>query len=475
MPGLAELETLAAKALAYADYPQRAWVPPRRDAEGRSVHDVVIVGAGLNGLAIAFGLLRERVTGIKVIDRSPEGLEGPWLTYARMRRLRTPKTLVGPDLGMWPLSFPAWYAARFGEDAWQSLGRATNAEWMDYLAWFRRTAAIPVENEVSLELIRPGEDHLLLDLRRGERRETVAARKLVLAGGMTAAGGGTVPRFVKDALPPERYMHSADAIDFCALEGKRVAVLGAGASAFDNAAVALEHGAAEVHLFARRARIEQLNIKKALEFTAFLRHFGDLDMGQRWELMATLARYSVPPPPHSIQRCTDHANFRMWTSAPWQGLAMEKDVVHITTPAGVARVDTVILAAGFSVDLAARPELRRIRDDIALWHDVYLPPDDGTPPEIRARLLAHPHLGPAFEYRPKPERHAPWLKHIHDFGLASVQSMGPVCVGLNGMKFGPTRLVQGLVKALFLEDAEAHMAAVRAYEQAQIEADPTTI
>ena len=48
--------------------------------------------------------------------------------------------------------------------------------------------------------------------------------------------------------------HAAQPIDFASLRGKRVAVIGAGASAFDNAATALEAGAAEVHLFCRRAR-----------------------------------------------------------------------------------------------------------------------------------------------------------------------------------------------------------------------------
>jgi hypothetical protein len=75
------------------------------------------------------------------------------------------------------------------------------------------------------------------------------------------------------------------------------------------------------------------------------------------------------------------------------------------------------------------------------------------------RLGRHPYLGAHFEFRPKAGHNAPWLARIHDFGLSSVQSLGPVTVGLNGMKYGPSRLVQGISRSLFLEDAAHHEAA----------------
>src|SRR5271163_4264479 len=65
-------------------YPAGAWVEPLTDAAGQPVHDVVIVGGGQSGLAIAQGLIRDGVRNILVLDRNPAGLEGPWLTYARM-------------------------------------------------------------------------------------------------------------------------------------------------------------------------------------------------------------------------------------------------------------------------------------------------------------------------------------------------------------------------------------------------------
>ena len=62
----------------------------------------------------------------------------------------------------------------------------------------------------------------------------------------------------------------AQPINFASLRGKNVAVVGAGASAFDNAAAALEAGAAEVHLFCRRGEIQVIQPYRWLTFAGRL-------------------------------------------------------------------------------------------------------------------------------------------------------------------------------------------------------------
>lgn len=455
---LAALERQAAADLDYLDYPMRSWVVQKSHEQGLKVHDVVIAGGGINGLAAAFGLLRERITNIAVFDRGEEGFEGPWLTFARMRGLRTHKNLVGPDLGLPSLSFPAWYRAAFGNDAWTALDKATNREWMDYLRWFRRVAGIPMQNGVEVTNVRPDGEFLRVEIKEGGEIRQIAARRVVLAGGVLSAGGPEIPAFISAALPSNRWAHSSDSIDFSRLQGKRVAVLGAGASAFDNAAVALEHGAAQVHLFARRTSIEQASGKGALEFSGFLRHFGDLPDDAKWRIIRRLATFSVPPPPSSVERCERHSGFRVSTSCPWNDVRLQDDEIRVDTPQGPFSFDFAILATGFAVDLSRRSELSEIADDIALWSDVYAPPP-GERPEMAERLGRHPYLGASYQLLPKPGRNAPWLAHIHDFGLASIQSLGPITVGLNGMKYGPLRLIQGISRSLFLEDAALHEAA----------------
>lgn len=452
---LQALEAQARADLHYLNAPDAAWVKPL-EADGHPVLDVVVVGGGLSGLGIAHGLQREQVRNIVVIDKAEAGQEGPWLSYARMPTLRTAKALIGPDLGMPSLSFPAWFTASFGSDAWDALTLAPVQTFVDYLRWFRRVADIPVRNDVELLEVAPHACGLVLQVNVEGRREQWYTRKLVLATGL-AAGGAVLPVQVTTAVPAHQRAHSSDPIDFHALRGKRVAVLGAGASAFDNAAMALEHGAAAVTLYARRASIEQPAIRAPLENAGLYRHYPLLSDAQRWRIMRLLARHSTPPPPYSVERCTRHAAFTLHVSCPWQQVQWHDGVIQLHTPAGVHEADFIILATGFSIDVAQRPELRDLHPSIARWQDVYAPPADDRP-DVVAALAASPYLGTAFEYQAKPGHDAPWLSHVHDFGLAGLLSMGRISQGIPGMRFGPERLVHGITQALFLADADWHEA-----------------
>lgn len=108
--------------LSYLAYGGADWVRPLEHPEGH-VYDVVIVGGGQSGLGAAFGLLRERISNIVVIDENKEGQEGPWETYARMVTLRTPKHLTSIDLGIPSLTFRAWREAQTGPEGWAAVDK----------------------------------------------------------------------------------------------------------------------------------------------------------------------------------------------------------------------------------------------------------------------------------------------------------------------------------------------------------------
>ena len=117
-------------------------------------------------------------------------------------------------------------------------------------------------------------------------------------------------------LPSSLCVHTAQPIDFERLRGKQVAVIGAGASAFDNAAAALEAGAAEVHLFCRRAEIQVIQPYRWLTFRGFLRHFCDLDDAWRWRFMRAILEMREGFPQATYDRCARHANFHLHEGAP---------------------------------------------------------------------------------------------------------------------------------------------------------------
>ncbi|MDE0695895.1 MAG: NAD(P)/FAD-dependent oxidoreductase, partial [Boseongicola sp.] len=280
--GLPVLEARLNEDLRFLCYPGKDWVPRR---EG--VTDVTIIGAGMCGLLAWFALSMGGVLNTRVLDRSAKGLEGPWLTYARMETLRSPKELTGPCYRQGTLTFQAWFRAQFGAAAWGAMDKIPRPMWMDYLRWYRRALEVPVENDVSVDLVEPEGDLLRLHL-SGPDSDTILTRKLVFATGRDGIGEENIPGFV-DGLPHKYWAHSADEIDFTALEGKRVAVVGVGASAVDNAAEALEHGAAEVRHLIRRKEMPTINKMMGIGSFGFTAGFAELPDEWRWRFM----QYSI--------------------------------------------------------------------------------------------------------------------------------------------------------------------------------------
>jgi hypothetical protein len=93
--GLESLTKRVKHDLELISYPDRPWVAPRSHPSGSHVYDVVIVGGGQCGLTTAFGLKKDQVTNVLILDENEPGKEGPWVTYARMVTLRTNKKLTG--------------------------------------------------------------------------------------------------------------------------------------------------------------------------------------------------------------------------------------------------------------------------------------------------------------------------------------------------------------------------------------------
>ncbi len=357
--GLPALEGRIKEDLAFLCYPGKAWVPQR---EG--VTDVVIIGGGMCGMVAWLGLATGGIQNVRVLDRAETGREGPWLSYARMETLRSPKVLTGPAFGHGALTFQAWYRAQFGI--------------------------------------------------KGAETPTILTRKLIFATGRDGTGGPNIPDFIKH-LPGHLWAHSADEIDFTRLAGKRVAVIGVGASAVDNAAEALEHGAAEVRHLIRRKEMPRINKMMGIGSFGFTAGFADLpdEDGTFYE------------------------------------------------------ADFVILGTGFVIDPMARREFGDTAGDILLWQDVYTPPQD----EKSGDLGRFPYLNPDFTFREKQPGTAPWLANVYCFNYGASASLGKVSGDIPGISEGAAWLSRAVAAKLYAEDIDAHWEDMQAYDTPELKGD----
>jgi cation diffusion facilitator CzcD-associated flavoprotein CzcO len=459
---LAEHEARVAHDLATLNHGAPDWLHPR---EG--VIDVVIVGGGQSGLAAALALQRERIANILILDENPAGFEGPWDSYARMRTLRTPKELTGIDLGVPSLTFRAWWEAQHGPDGWAAIGKIPRHDWMAYLRWYRAVLGLPVRNDTRLDLIEPlpGGIHRL-HLHDGS---TLLARKVVLATGIQGGGQWHIPRFIAEQLPRDRYAHTSEPIDYAALAGKRIAILGGGASAFDNAATALEAGVAAAHVHIRRPALPRINVIRFMEANGFIPRFPALGDAAKYEVMASFFGRNQPPTTDMFDHAASFPGFALHTGSPWLDVAAAGDAVRVTTPQGKLDYDFLVLSTGLVTDCALRPELAAVAPGIARWADRYTPPAAIANPV----LDAHPYLGPGFEFLPRRPEDAEAVHGLFAFNYAALISHGLSAAALSGLKHALPRLAAGVADQLFRDDSPAILAAYHAYEDIEFTAEWT--
>jgi cation diffusion facilitator CzcD-associated flavoprotein CzcO len=451
-----QLAAQTSNAMRWAGREPNDWVRARSGVD----HNVVIVGGGQSGLAIAYGLRRKGVGRVEVIDQAAPGQAGIWRTIARMHQLRTPKVLAGPEHGNPTLSFRAWYETLHGTAAFDALDRIPRLAWADYLDWFQQVTGTQVRYRTRLVEIEPQGEQLRLHLESEGVPRVVTTRKLVLANGYAGAGGPNVPDFVR-ALPQNVWTHTTGAIPFDKMAGKIVGVIGAGSSAFDVAAVALESGAAEVHMFNRRAYVDYPATPAPgaapppdRGYPNLLELSYELPDAVRWRNFLLGDRRVASAPLDSIERAVAFENFHLHLSSSLAGVEMAGDGKvggHVGNRR--FRFDHLIAATGYRIDLAAQPELKQIHESIALWRDRYR----AAPGEENAAGGNHPYLGAGFEFLPRNETGAEYLRNIHCFNLAAALSFA-IPVGDVPSTVDQPRLITAIARDLYVEsvDTAAH-------------------
>ena len=463
---VARLSERVRRDLAYLTYPSREWTIPRFH-DGAPVLDVLIVGGGQAGLATAFALKLEHVNNIRIVDRNPRGLEGPWRRFARMRQLRTPKEVTGIDLGIPSLTATGLVRGEIRPSRVEEHQRDRSGRMAGLSRLVSRRARPSGGKQHRGHVDRAGRRPPARSLaaRAPERARDVRERSFSRPASTAVDRGAPRPPSSPISRPnggpilPTRSTSGG-------LRGKRVGVLGAGANAFDNAAVALEAGAARVDMCLRRAELPRVNPLIWTNFSGMLGHFAELDDLHRWRFMRyILEKPPMPPPQETFWRCRKFDNFAWHTNCAWRAVRYDGKVATVETEGGPFTFDFIIFATGFETDLSARPELAPIVRHIALWRDRFTPP----PGEESDLLSRHPYLGPAFEFTERKPGSAPYLGRLHNYTFGAMPSVGLTGGAITGIKYGVRRLVSGLVRDLFREDAEAYYRELIAYSDPELE------
>lgn len=204
--------------------------------------DVAIVGAGPYGLSIAAHLNKTRVK-YRIFGAAME----TWLNHMpqgmRLKSDGFASNLYDPDS-----AFTLQHYCAEKNLPYADVGIPVPLEtFVSYGLEFTRRFVPQLEN-VNITSIRRVSDHFELET---SKLETVQARRVVLAVGITHFP--YLPTFLSD-LPSQYVSHSFRHGDLSAFKGRRVAVIGAGASAVDIAAILNKTGAS-VSLVARRPEI----------------------------------------------------------------------------------------------------------------------------------------------------------------------------------------------------------------------------
>jgi cation diffusion facilitator CzcD-associated flavoprotein CzcO len=248
-------------------------------------------------------------------------------------------------------------------------------------------------------------------------------------------------------------------------------VLGAGASAFDNAAVALEAGAAEVHLFCRRAEPMIVQPYRWLTFAGFLRHLHEMPDAWRWRFMAKILGMREGFAQDTYDRANAHPNFTMHIGRPWTGARVEGGRAVLETARGDFTAEFAICGTGVRMDPALVPELAGCAGNIALWGDRYMPPAE----EANERLAEFPYLAADSSFLEKRPGETPWLRDIHLFGIGTSMSFGPAGSSINAMSIAAPRLAAGITRGLFEADLPRLHAELEAYAIPQVTLDPKRV
>lgn len=321
--------------------------------------EVAVIGAGPYGLSSTVHLRRAGVAvqlfgdPMTFWQHMPKGM--------KLRSNMSATNLVEP---VGPLSLKSYMAEIGDHQEWPVPLR----RFIDYGLWVQRTAVPDVDTRTVTGLTRAGEN-FRLELGDGT---SATARRVVVAAGIerfkhVPAGFGH--------LPGERISHTGDHCDLSTFAGRRIAVVGGGQSAFENATLMHERGAEHVEVLVRSDDVIWLRSysPKTLMGPLGPYAYAPTDVGPLWysRLVATPALFRRMP--RETQRKVAYRSIRPACSyfvkvrldaikvrlgVRITGTQLTADGIQLRLSDGTSgEFDHLMFGTGYRVDVAAYPFL----------------------------------------------------------------------------------------------------------------------
>jgi hypothetical protein len=408
--------------------------------------EVAVIGAGQTGKALAFGLDRFGLRNVRVFDRNPAGLQGPWRNYARNHLLRTRKSETGGlHWGFPNLHFQRWCDLKFGADYFRSIKKIPRLTWAEYLDWFGEVLKLPIEYNVNVSDVawRPDLECYELETSKGVTR----AQFVVLCTGIESAGLQRFPGLVRENLPSQVYSHTMADLQVDRLADRDIVVIGGGASAFDTANAALDAGARSVDLLVRRENLPPIHrVCLASRWHGYHRHYIDMSDEMKWAYSLADLDLGVPPPRDTYYEAIRDARFNIYGSAGIEALRYEKGKIVGRYGGAEMRHDFMICGTGSRNSLADQGELQSLLPSIRLWKDGYIPNGLATHPELENS----PYLGPALQFTPRYDRDH-FVSRIY-YLCSGVAHLSGFRCNLSGLQYAAERVCHDISRTLFIEN-----------------------
>ncbi len=213
------------------------------EASGNPI-DVAIIGAGPYGLSLA-AHLRARGTPFRIFGIPMHSWRYRMPTGMHLKSDGFASDLYDPDSALTLAQYCKERAL-----AYQDVGFPVPLELFTSYGMQFQQRFVPQVEETEIISLTPASAGFTLTTATGE---SLTARKVVVAVGVSHFA--YIPPLLASSIPPDSLSHSSAHHDVAAMRGRKVAIIGAGSSAIDLAALMHEAGV-DVHVVARRQKVQ---------------------------------------------------------------------------------------------------------------------------------------------------------------------------------------------------------------------------